>query len=48
MAAQPLKVGTKAPKVDLPIEFKKNHALDDYLGKKNVLLAFYPLAFTPG
>ncbi|MBI3089306.1 MAG: redoxin domain-containing protein [Candidatus Tectomicrobia bacterium] len=48
MADQPLQPGTKAPSVELAIEFGKNHSLAEYRGKKNVLVAFYPLAFTPG
>lgn len=45
-----LKVGDVAPDFELPAvtgEEKKKFKLSDYRGKKNVLLAFYPLDWTP-
>lgn len=49
-AVQPavLKVGDKAPDFTLPDQFGKDISLSQYLGKKNVVLAFYVLAFTGG
>ncbi len=41
-------VGDKAPDFTLPISREEKVGLGDYLGKKNVLLAFYPLDFTSG
>jgi peroxiredoxin len=41
-------VGTKAPEFSLPVSREQNVSLKDYLGKKNVVLAFYPLDFTGG
>lgn len=43
-----LKVGDKAPDFKLSSTRKEKISLSDYEGKKNVLLAFYPLNFTPG
>jgi cytochrome oxidase Cu insertion factor (SCO1/SenC/PrrC family) len=53
-AAQPspqhtnLKVGDKAPDFTLPDNNNKPVKLSDFLGKKNVVLAFFPAAFTGG
>lgn len=52
-AKAPLKVGDPAPDVVLIPETKGEDTsnpvkLSDFAGKKNVLLAFYPKAFTPG
>lgn len=47
-AAPPLNVGDKAPDFSLPDQNGKTVKLGDYLGKKNVVLAFYVLAFTGG
>jgi alkyl hydroperoxide reductase subunit AhpC len=47
-----LNVGGKAPEFTLPVVingeagFDKKASLKDYLGKGNVVLAFYPFAFT--
>lgn len=46
-AAMP-KVGQKAPDFTLPDQFGKPVSLSEFLGKKNVVLAFYVLAFTGG
>ena len=50
LAAQtgPLKVGDKAPDFTLPDQNGNKISLTQYLGKKNVVLAFYVLAFTGG
>ena len=54
---EPIKVGDEAPdfKLPEPPEPKEGEdalewpeALSDYRGEKNVVLAFYPKAFTPG
>jgi peroxiredoxin len=50
-----MSVGEEAPEFDLPATGdgagrggpSKRVRLSDYRGKKNVLLAFYPAAFTP-
>lgn len=49
-AAKPLKVGDQAPDFNLPksADEKAPKKLSDYRGKQNVLLAFYPKAFTGG
>ena len=41
-------VGAKAPDFSLPVSRDEKVSLSDYLGKKNVVLAFYPLDFTGG
>jgi peroxiredoxin len=46
--AATLKVGDKAPDFSLPDQTGKQVKLSDYTGKKNVVLAFYVLAFTGG
>jgi len=43
-----LKVGDMAPDFTLPSTTGKPVRLSDYRGKKNVVLAFYVLAFTGG
>jgi peroxiredoxin Q/BCP len=43
-----LKVGDKAPKFKLHAYPSGQVALDDFAGKKNVILAFYPKDDTPG
>ncbi|MBH0158753.1 redoxin domain-containing protein [Fictibacillus sp. 5RED26] len=43
-----LQKGDVAPDFTLPSTLKKDISLSDYKGKKNVLVAFYPLDFTPG
>ena len=50
LAAQagPLQVGDKAPDFTLPDQNGNKVSLAQYLGKKNVVLAFYVLAFTGG
>jgi len=46
--AATLKVGDKAPDFSLRDQTGKEVKLSDFLGKKNVVLAFYVLAFTGG
>ncbi len=43
-----LKVGDVAPDFKLPSTAGKPISLSDYKGQKNVVLAFYVLAFTGG
>jgi thioredoxin-dependent peroxiredoxin len=43
-----LKVGAVAPDFTLKGDDGKDHSLRDYLGKKNIVLAFYPKDFTGG
>jgi peroxiredoxin len=43
-----LKVGQAAPDFTLLSDQWEPVKLSDYRGKKNVILAFYVLAFTPG
>ena len=43
-----LKVGDQAPKFSLTAHPQGEISLDDYIGKKNVILAFYPKDDTPG
>ena len=47
-AATQLKVGDMAPDFSLPATNGKTVRLSDYKGKNNVVLAFYPKAFTGG
>ena len=42
-----LQVGDTAPDFELPASGNQTIKLSDYRGKKNVLLAFYPFAFSP-
>jgi peroxiredoxin len=44
----PLKVGDIAPDFELPSTQGTKVRLSSFLGKKNVVLAFYPAAFTGG
>jgi len=46
--AAPLKVGDKAPDFTLPDQSGNKVTLAQFEGKKNVVLAFYVLAFTGG
>ena len=41
-------VGNKAPEFSLPVTREEKVGLGDFVGKKNVVLAFYPLDFTGG
>ena len=42
-----LKIGDMAPDFTLPSTIGEKVTLSDYRGKKNVLLLFYPLDFSP-
>ena len=42
-----LAVGSEAPDFELPNQTRRKVRLSDYRGKKHVVLAFHPLAFTP-
>jgi cytochrome oxidase Cu insertion factor (SCO1/SenC/PrrC family) len=44
----PLRVGERAPNFTLPDQNGQEISLGQFLGKKNVVLAFYVLAFTGG
>ena len=46
--AAPLSVGDMAPDVSIPSTAGGQMKLSDYRGKKNVVLAFFPKAFTGG
>ena len=48
VASTHLKVGEMAPDLTLPDQNQKPVRLSDFRGKKNVVLAFYVLAFTGG
>ncbi len=41
-------VGDKAPAFSLAGSDGRTHALSDHLGKRGVVLAWFPKAFTPG
>ncbi|HET8547411.1 MAG TPA: redoxin domain-containing protein [Bryobacteraceae bacterium] len=43
-----LKVGDTAPDFELPSTTGKTFKLSDFRGKKNVVVAFFPAAFTGG
>jgi peroxiredoxin Q/BCP len=47
-AAAELKVGDVAPAFSLPGSDGKTHALADFAGKRAVVLAWFPKAFTGG
>ena len=42
-----LRVGQSAPDFILDSHLDLKIKLSDYLGKKNIVLAFFPLAWTP-
>ncbi len=46
--SEPLKVGDTAPDFTLKNQENKTVKLSDFRGKENVVLAFFPLAFTAG
>jgi cytochrome oxidase Cu insertion factor (SCO1/SenC/PrrC family) len=46
--SETLKLGDKAPDFTLPDQNGKPVHLADFQGKKNIVLAFYVLAFTGG
>lgn len=48
LCGSPLKVGDAAPDFALPSSTGQAVKLSDYLGKRTVVLAFFPKAFTGG
>lgn len=46
-AAEPA-VGAAAPAFSLPGSDGATHALADHVGKRGIVLAWFPKAFTPG
>ena len=48
MASKEIKAGDKAPEFTLPSTEGRDISLKDYLGKKTVVLYFYPKDHTPG
>jgi len=42
-----IKVGDKAPNFELPLTMDTTWKLSDNLGKQNIVLLFFPLAFSP-
>jgi peroxiredoxin Q/BCP len=46
--AAELKVGDEAPAFSMPGSDGKTYSLDDFKGKKAVVIAWFPKAFTPG
>ena len=42
-----IRIGEEAPDFTMPSHLGGTVKLSDYRGKKNVVLAFYPAAFTP-
>jgi peroxiredoxin len=42
-----LKIGDKAPKFELPVTMEETWKLADHIGKKNIVLVFFPFAFSP-
>ncbi len=46
--AKPLAAGDAAPAFSLPGSDGKTHALADYVGKRAVVLAWFPKVFTGG
>jgi peroxiredoxin len=43
-----LNIGEMAPDFSLTATTKEKIALSDYRGKKNIVVAFYGMDFTPG
>jgi peroxiredoxin len=43
-----LKVGELAPNFSLPATTAEKITLSDFCGKKNIVVAFYGMDFTPG
>lgn len=42
-----ISIGTEAPDFELVSQFGTKFKLSDYRGRRNVLLLFYPLDWTP-
>ena len=47
-AVKPLEAGDSAPAFSLPGSDGKTHSLSEYAGKRMVVLAWFPKAFTGG
>ena len=47
-AAADLEVGSRAPEFSLPGSDGRTHSLAEHAGKRAVVLAWFPKAFTPG
>ncbi len=47
-SAAELALGSAAPAFSLPGSDGKAHALADHAGKRGVVIAWFPKAFTPG
>jgi len=45
--SQMITAGTRAPSFSLPDHLGRAIALDSFAGRRNVMLLFYPLDFTP-
>ena len=45
--SQMIATGKKAPGFSLPDHLGRKLSLDQFAGKRNVMLLFYPLDFTP-
>lgn len=46
-ACEPLVVGSKAPDFWMKNQEQQRVSLSSFAGRKNVILVFFPLAFTP-
>ena len=42
-----LKIGDKAPHFELPLTMEDTWKLSDHIGEANIVLLFFPLAFSP-
>jgi peroxiredoxin len=42
-----LNVGDKAPNFELPVTMDKMWKLSDYIGKQNIVVLFFPFAYSP-
>jgi peroxiredoxin Q/BCP len=43
-----MKTGDEAPRFEMAGSDGKTHRLDDHLGRRVVVVAWFPRAFTPG
>jgi peroxiredoxin len=42
-----LEIGDMAPDFEMPVTMKETWKLSDHIGEKNIVLLFFPLAFSP-
>ena len=42
-----LSIGDKAPDFELPVTMEETWKLSDHIGERNLVLLFFPLAFSP-